>query len=233
MAFRRVLCKGTTVTANWIESLKAARRQSWGAVNPNRLRYVRRYAKRCILDLGCAKGDYVRYLNTKNYKAYGLDLLAYDEWLQIEEQSYAVGNAVHLPYVDKSFDTVMAFELLEHLPDPAYTLQEIHRVCRKNLIVTVPDCETARDLVRAGLTYVHWTDGTHCNFFTQELLTNVLERAGFQVEFMVRINPVLSSFLCLRSVHVPFQLAFIASRLLRRIPFTKQYYMTLLAVANI
>lgn len=220
------------MTANRIESLSAARRESWGAINPYRLRYVRRYAKRCVLDLGCAKGGYTQYLNDRNHKAYGLDLLAYDEWIQKEKQLYAVGSAAHLPYADKSFDTVMAFELLEHLPDPACTLREIHRVCRENLIVTVPNCETARDLVRAGLTYVHWADRTHCNFFTQESLTNALERAGFQVEVMAQINPVLSSFPYLRSVRIPFHLAFLISRLLRRIPFTKQYYMTLLAVTG-
>jgi SAM-dependent methyltransferase len=220
-------------THTQIETLWAAHRQSWRTVNPNRLRYVRRYAKCCVLDLGCAKGDYVQYLSARNYKAYGLDLLVYDEWIQAEEQPYAVGNATRLPYADKSFDTVMAFELLEHLPDPAYALHEIHRVCKENLIVTVPNCETARDLVRAGLTYVHWTDRTHCNFFTQESLASVLERASFQHEVMTRINPVLSSFPFLRSVHIPFHLASLVSRLLRRIPFTKRYYMTLLAVANI
>jgi SAM-dependent methyltransferase len=215
-----------------VKALQRARQQSWGRINRYRLRHVLRYAGHSILDVGCATGMYVAYLNANGYNAFGLDLLAYPEWAHAREHVYVKGISGHLPFADESFDTVTAFEVLEHLPLPHRALQEIYRVCRKNVIITVPDCEMQGDLLRAGLIYAHWRGRTHCNFFTECSLREALERAGFQVESIAPINPILPDFLVLRSLHVPLRLAFFASRVLRRIPFRKQYSMTLLAVAD-
>lgn len=215
-----------------IEALQEARQQSWGKINLYRLRFVLRYAGHSILDVGCATGMYVAYLNANGYNAYGLDLLTYPEWIRGGKCVYVKGTAFLLPFASGSFDTVISFELLEHVPESDRALSEIHRVCRKNVILTVPDCEMEADLLRAGLVYAHWRDRTHCNFFTRQSLQDSLEQAGFQIETMTWINPILPDFLVLRSFHFPFKLAFFASRVLRRIPLRKQYCMTLLAVAN-
>jgi SAM-dependent methyltransferase len=41
------------------------------------------------------------------------------------------GNALHLPFRDRSFDAVVAFEVIEHLPDVAQALEEMLRVLRR------------------------------------------------------------------------------------------------------
>lgn len=43
-----------------------------------------------------------------------------------------------LPFPDRSFDLVMAIEVLEHVPDPDLALQELRRVARRDLILSVP-----------------------------------------------------------------------------------------------
>ena len=215
-----------------IEALQRARIASWGKVNLYRLRAVLQYAGDSILDVGCSTGAYVAHLNANGYHAYGLDLLADAAWTQGADHRYIEGTATELPFPNKAFDTVTAFEVLEHIPEPHKALAEFHRVCQLNAIITVPDCETPQDMLRAGMTYAHWRDRTHCNFFTQSSLRDVLERAGFEVELITHINPILPDFLILRSLHVPFKLGYFAARVLRRIPFRRQYFMTLLAVAN-
>ncbi len=220
--------------------MQEARLQSWGKINRSRVKFVLRYAGHTVLDLGCATGTYVAYLNARGYNAFGLDLLVSPEWTAGacpersvgEKHVYVQGTADYLPFPDRVFDTVTAFEVLEHVPKPTAALHEIRRVCRKNTILSVPDCETPVDLLRAGLTYAHWRDRSHCSFFTQQSLQDILERAGFQIETMTRINTILPDFLALRSLHLPTNLAYLASRLLRRLPLRKQYRMTLLAVAN-
>ncbi len=48
------------------------------------------------------------------------------------------GNIARLPFPSASFDLVMAVEVLEHVPDPTAALAELDRVCRGDLVVSVP-----------------------------------------------------------------------------------------------
>jgi SAM-dependent methyltransferase len=215
-----------------IEALQKARIEGWGEINRYRLRAVLRHAGTSLLDVGCSTGAYVAHLNAGGYDAYGIDLLADTAWIPGVGYRCAQGAAIELPFADEAFDTVLAFEVLEHIPEPHKGLAEFFRVCRQNIILSVPDCETPEDTLRAGMIYAHWRDRTHYNFFTQDSLGKVLEQAGFHVESITRINPILPDFLVLRSFYFPFKPAFFISRVLRRIPFRRQYCMTLLAVAN-
>ena len=51
------------------------------------------------------------------------------------------GNALHLPFADRSFDAVVAFEVIEHLPDVASALGEALRVVKRPgyIIVGLPN----------------------------------------------------------------------------------------------
>jgi 2-polyprenyl-3-methyl-5-hydroxy-6-metoxy-1,4-benzoquinol methylase len=215
-----------------VEALRAARIPSWGKVNRARLDAILEHGGRSILDVGCSGGAYVACLSAEGYQAYGLDLLPDEAWQQGENQAYVNGAASDLPFPDETFDTVTAFEVLEHVRQPELVLAEFYRLCRKNVILTVPDCEPPNDLLGAGLVYAHWRDRTHRSFFTSQALARALGQAGFQVELLTRINAILPDFLVLRSYHVPFRLAYLASLVLRRVPFRRQYRMTLLAVAS-
>jgi ubiquinone/menaquinone biosynthesis C-methylase UbiE len=43
-----------------------------------------------------------------------------------------------LPFPDASFDLVLAIEVLEHVPDPALAVDELARVARHHLVLSVP-----------------------------------------------------------------------------------------------
>ena len=47
-------------------------------------------------------------------------------------------NVEGLPFKDSSIDHVLLFETLEHLPNPIAAFQEIYRICRKSLILSIP-----------------------------------------------------------------------------------------------
>ncbi len=222
----------TSQTGGQILALQAARLKSWGQINPYRLRFVRQYTGHSVLDVGCSTGSYVAYLNAHGHKAYGIDLLADSSWMETFPVTNTAGSVVNLPFADTAVDTLLAFEVLEHIPELDKAMFEINRVARQNIIISVPDCHLSEDMLRAGLIYAHWRDRTHCNFFTEDSLQDLLMRHGFQVQVMTRINPVRLEFLTLRSIGFPGKLAGYVSEALRRLPFRKQYNMTLLAVAE-
>jgi ubiquinone/menaquinone biosynthesis C-methylase UbiE len=47
-------------------------------------------------------------------------------------------DIARLPFDDQAFDLVLAIEVLEHVPDPTAALQELSRVARGNLVLSVP-----------------------------------------------------------------------------------------------
>lgn len=51
-----------------------------------------------------------------------------------------VADICKIPLVDKSFDTLCAFEVLEHIPfkDVPMALSEMKRVAKKNLVISLP-----------------------------------------------------------------------------------------------
>lgn len=55
-----------------------------------------------------------------------------------------VGNAEQLPIADASFDVVVSFQMLEHLPykRALKVVGEIARVTKKAVIISLPDCRT-------------------------------------------------------------------------------------------
>lgn len=132
-----------------------------------------------ILDVGCGSGAYVLALADQR-QIRGVDASAFSSW-SAREDLFDVADAACLPYSDESFDTVSSFEVLEHLSDPGAALKEFHRVCRKNIIITVPNCEITPGMDQSSLLYSHWRDPTHLNFFDLSSIRKAVSEAGFKV----------------------------------------------------
>lgn len=98
-----------------------------------------------MLDIGCGEGliSNLLYDNFKN-----LDITAVDFFAQAIEIAkkgnnrkifFETGDITNLKYSDKSFDIVIATEVLEHIPTPQRALQELLRVGNKSIILSVPN----------------------------------------------------------------------------------------------
>lgn len=145
--------------------------------------FARKYAGKEILDLGCAVGNYSRRLASLGYRVKGADINP--EYIRIARErgvdAYVIEGDV-LPFPDRSFDSVLLFEVLEHLPDPDRVLREAARVARKNVILTAPNSERVSELQRMGLLYEHFGDLDHRNFFTPESMSKLLEKHFSRVD---------------------------------------------------
>ncbi len=202
----------------------------WGQVSADRWNAVKMHAGPTVLDVGCSSGNYVLRLLDEGYDVYGIDLMFYSEW-QAFPGRFQVGVADCLPYHDEAFETLLCFEVLEHVSDPVRVLDELYRVSAGNLILTVPDCETPEILRSSGLTYHHWIDRTHIRFYTLETIAELVSNSGFAVESIVKINRVRLSAPLWWSLGFGQKMALGLDRLLQRLP-TRKLFFSLLVVAK-
>jgi len=209
---------------------RAGQAHIWGHILPDRWQAVDAHAGDSVLDVGCANGVYVANLLKQGKIAHGVDLLPYAEWAHLPDH-FQVADATKLPYPDNAFDSIISFETLEHVPQPERALAEFRRVARKNIILSVPNCETPAALRDGGFTYHHWVDRTHTNFFTLGSLQETIAAAGFQVRIARAINPILPAVPLLTSFGLPVRPARGIARMLRRIS-PRKYHMSLLIVAD-
>ena len=97
-----------------------------------------------ILDAGCGEGfiSNMIYNNIDNVEVVGLEYTS--EAIDIAKQSnnnieFVQGDIYKMPFEDAAFDIVLCMEVLEHLTDPSAAIEEVLRVSKNFLIITVPN----------------------------------------------------------------------------------------------
>ena len=100
-----------------------------------------------ILEVGAGNAMIANRLNER-----GLEVVAFDQSdvaLESVVGPKAIGDIRTMPFEDRSFDLLIASQVLEHLPSETLgrAREELSRVARRHIIVTVPNQE---DLVAAA-----------------------------------------------------------------------------------
>ena len=100
----------------------------------NSLRLCGPYVKGLTLDVGCGRRPYEKtyFANAKKYV--GVD------YLSDRSRPDVICSALRLPFADRSFETVVSTEVLEHVPDPLQALREMRRVLKAGgfIILSTP-----------------------------------------------------------------------------------------------
>lgn len=96
-----------------------------------------------ILDVGVGPAALLNYLqiSARHTQITGVDMRAYRTKLIVDDATdFRLMNAMDLQFEDGAFDTVVCMEVLEHIPGEGMmtALQELRRVAKKQLIVSVP-----------------------------------------------------------------------------------------------
>jgi ubiquinone/menaquinone biosynthesis C-methylase UbiE len=89
-----------------------------------------------VLEVGCGRGLLLKEL-AKNYKVIGTDIFLTDEMKSLN-LDFVKAKCEELPFDDNSFDTVICTHVLEHVREVNKAVEELKRVCKKRLIVVLP-----------------------------------------------------------------------------------------------
>lgn len=87
-----------------------------------------------VLDVGCRDTVLKSYL-PEGTRYSGVDLFQNDAG----SVDYVTDLTKGLPFEDRSWDTVMALDVVEHIDDMHAALAELWRVCDRHLIVVLPN----------------------------------------------------------------------------------------------
>jgi methionine biosynthesis protein MetW len=159
-----------------------------------------------VLDVGCATGYLGEALRERGCRAWGLDRSA--EAVSVAEPRYDEVHAIdleecdRLPWTERSFDVVLAADVLEHLRDPQRPLQLLRRYIRPGgrLIVSLPN--VAHVSVRLPLLFGRFRyrttgilDQTHVHLYTFTTARELVEASGFAIESLLGASDHLGALL--------------------------------------
>lgn len=99
-----------------------------------------------VLDVGSGAGQFANCLAISGeFKSVATtDPTRFNKYFELSNGIVRYDNGIdRLPFPDDSFDVVTCMEVLEHLPDEVFAkaIPELRRVCRGQLVITVPYCE--------------------------------------------------------------------------------------------
>lgn len=197
------------------------------SINQARLNLVESIGTSPILDVGCGGCGYIEALSP-SHEVVGVDILEYENRSRIVR-----GDATRLPFQENSFSTVLLFEVLEHLKNFDDCLEEIQRVASDRLVLSVPNAIDPAIFESSGVAMHPFVDPTHVNFFNESSLEGALTEAGFEVQEVRKINPVFPAILFLYVLGLPPAAARKIGRRFQKLPWTRNFYTTLLVHATI
>ena len=166
-----------------------------------KLSYLKKFLQgQSILDVGSGQCFYDEWLHQQNPS---LEITAID-CLDLEPKPSNIGYLrlnleTTLPFSDQSFDTILAFDVIEHIENEAQLISELNRVCKNGgvIIGSVPH-DNDKFLPNYNLTFYHRSDLTHKRYYLPEAILQKLCAAEFDsctIESQGGINPqVIAEF---------------------------------------
>lgn len=145
---------------------------------------LKHQARGRVLDIGCATGQYLDYIQTHSqWEVIGVEIDTSAAEFARKQFGLKVhnGDLKSADFPDGYFDAVTMWDVLEHLPDPKETLCEIKRILKPDgrLLFRVPII----DSLDAKIFGKHWAGldtPRHFHIYSRKTLFRLLEAAGLQ-----------------------------------------------------
>lgn len=148
--------------------------------------------KHKVLDLGCGTGDFLRLIKKNNNQIEGLEISKKVASIGIKRglKIKIADLSKKFPYSKNTFDTITAGEIIEHIYDTDFFLEEIKRILKPNgnVIISTPNIATLgrRIMLLFGINPLIETSlqnaSGHIRYFTKKSLQQLLEKHSFKID---------------------------------------------------
>ena len=153
------------------------------------LKLINKYAKKGkILDIGTAGGSFLHVAEQDGWEVLGLEP---NKWMaEWGRKNYGInikqGTIFDNKFPDNYFDVVSLWDVLEHVPSPKKTLEEVNRILKEDgiLVINYPDIGSfiAKILKRRWMFLL----SVHLYYFTPKTIKAILKDTGYDI---VKIKP--------------------------------------------
>jgi len=148
-----------------------------------KLNYITKYIDgNNLLDVGAGRCYYSAWIK-EQYPHVSVCAIDHQPITPPDDILYLQANLEQtIALADQSFQTILAFDIIEHVSQEEQLIQELYRLCKKDgiLIGSVPH-DDDKFLPAYNLTFYHRSDLTHKRYYVPETLRTSLERAGFSI----------------------------------------------------
>jgi len=124
--------------------------------------FSRQYQVSVILDTLRVEDNPLKLLDVGGYKGHTADFLHKDDvtvmdLYRVKDENYVHGSALDMPFEDNSFDYVLSFDVLEHIPSGLRNkfFDECSRVAKLGVIICAPNKTVANERAEASLNDLH------------------------------------------------------------------------------
>ena len=146
------------------------------------------------LDVGCSTGSFVAAATGAGCAAEGLDISR-----EAVETARANGVLAHHGRVEdfqptQPYDTITAFDVLEHSAEPRAFVKRLRGWLRDGgiLVLTLPDVSSVYPKLLMGRHWFYYWPDEHLFYFSPDTVTRLLEEEGFAVRKISRATKPLS-----------------------------------------
>jgi len=146
-----------------------------------------------VLDVGCGEGEIAQFCQKQKDAVVVCVELSVARICEAHKKGLQVilSDAMNLPFRSMTFDAAMCHLLLEHVPNPYKTLEEIRRTLKANgtLILSVPNHANLYEIMQCVFKPKQYSDylTRHLNLYgyTPPYLFTMLNRTGYSIDQVV------------------------------------------------
>ncbi len=178
-----------------------------------------------LLDIGCYTGLFLKLALKKGFTVLGVEPSYWAAQIGREKYGLKIINAdIYEAKIDRKFDTICMWDVLEHLPDPNLALNICHNMLSENGILAISTMRCEGAFYSFCGRYWPWFMRMHLFYFTTNSLTAMLEKNGFKVIAVYPYTHYISlDYLLYKATSINKKLSIIPSNdIMKRIIFPVQ-----------